>query len=77
VSLALEWTFPLRFAELVSGDGSKVYRERIDLSDTEAFGQRSIGRELDLKGRTWVRLEAWDIAGNGAFTQSVWVAAAR
>jgi hypothetical protein len=73
VSLALEWTFPLRFAELVSGDGSKVYRERIDLADTEAFGKRSIDRAIDLRGRTWIRLEAWDIAGNGAFTQPVWV----
>ena len=27
----------------------------------------------DLTGRTWVRLEAWDIAGNGAFTQPVWL----
>jgi hypothetical protein len=76
-SLALQWTFPLRFAELVSGDGSKVYRERIDLTDTEAFSQRSIDREIDLKGRTWVRLEAWDIAGNGAFTQPIWVESAR
>src|SRR5262249_48051484 len=40
--VALEWTFPLRFAELVSGDGSKVYHERIDLSDTEAFGKRTL-----------------------------------
>ena len=38
----LRWTFPLRFAEVVSGDGEKVYRQRIDLSDTEAFGQKEL-----------------------------------
>ena len=35
----LDWTFPLRFAEVVSGDGTKVYRERIDLADTGPFGR--------------------------------------
>jgi len=28
---------------------------------------------LDLKGRTWVRFEIWDIAANGAFTQPLWL----
>ena len=27
----------------------------------------------DLKGRRWVRVEAWDVAGNGAFSQPVWL----
>ena len=35
-SLDLEWTFPMRFAEVISGDGEKVYRDRIDLSDGPA-----------------------------------------
>jgi hypothetical protein len=69
----LDWTFPLRFAELVSGDGKAVYRERIDLSDTEPFGRRTLTLKPDLAGRTWVRLEAWDVAGNGAFTQPIWL----
>jgi hypothetical protein len=69
----LEWTFPLAFAEIVSGDGQKVFRERIDLADTESFGTRKLRFPLDLKGRTWVRFEVWDIAANGAFTPPVWI----
>lgn len=71
----IEWTFPMKFAEIISGDGRQVYRERIDLADTGAFGSRVITVPLDLTGRTWVRLEAWDAAGNGAYTQPVWLAA--
>ena len=65
----LRWTFPLAFAEVVSGDGEQVFRERIDLTDTEAFGGREIVVPVDLRGRTWARLEVWDVASNGAFTQ--------
>jgi len=69
----LEWTFPLAFAEVISGDGQQVFRQRIDLADTESFGTRRLRLPLELKGRTWVRLEVWDIAANGAFTQPVWI----
>jgi hypothetical protein len=69
----VEWTFPLSFAEIISGDGQKVFRQRIDLSDTESFGSRSLRLPLDLNGRTWIRFEVWDIAANGAFTQPVWI----
>jgi hypothetical protein len=69
----LRWTFPLSFAEVISGDGQKVYRERIDLTDTAAFGNRTLSLRPSLKGRRWVRLEVWDIAANGAFTQPVWI----
>jgi hypothetical protein len=73
VRVDLSWTFPLRFVELISGDGSKVFRERIDCADTGPFEERTMRFKPDLSGRTWVRLEAWDIAGNGAFTQPVWL----
>jgi len=73
----LEWTFPLRFAEVISGDGQQVYRERIDLADTAPFGQRALTVKPQLEGRTWVRFEVWDIAANGAFTQPVWLEYAR
>jgi hypothetical protein len=73
----LEWTFPLAFAEIVSGDGQKVFRQRIDLADTESFGTRKLRLPLDLKGRTWVRFEIWDIAANGVFTQPVWIEGAK
>jgi hypothetical protein len=67
------WTFPLAFAEVVSGDGKRVYRERIDLSDTAGFGSRTLRLKPQLTGRRWVRLEVWDVAANGAFTQPVWM----
>jgi hypothetical protein len=74
LKLSLEWTFPLKFVEIISGDGQKVYRERIDMSETPAFGKKTLSLSPDLTGRTWVRAEAWDIAANGAFTQPVWLA---
>jgi hypothetical protein len=70
----LDWTFPLAFAEVVSGDGEKVYRQRIDLTDTQSFGTRALRVPVDLEGRKWVRFEVWDVAANGAFTQPVWLA---
>jgi hypothetical protein len=69
----LAWTFPLRFAEVISGDGQQVFRERIDLADTTPFGQRVLVLQPQLAGRKWVRLEVWDVAANGAFTQPVWL----
>jgi hypothetical protein len=73
IKIELEWTFPLRFAEVVSGDGTKVYRTEIDLTDTPPFGRRTITLKPDLRGRRWVRVAAWDVAGNGAFSQPVWL----
>ena len=73
LKLSLQWTFPLKFVEIISGDGEKVYRERIDMSDTPAFGKKTLTLSPELSGRTWVRAEAWDIAANGAFTQPVWL----
>jgi hypothetical protein len=70
---SLQWTFPLHFAEIVSGDGTKVYRQRIDLDATEPFGQREWRIPVDLRGRKWVRFEVWDVAANGAFTQTYWM----
>lgn len=71
--LTLEWTFPLRFAEVISGDGQHVFRERIDLAETGPFGTRTLVLTPDLKDRTWVRVEAWDVAADGAFSQQVWL----
>jgi hypothetical protein len=52
---------------------NRFFRQRIDLADTESFGTRRPRLPLELKGRTWVRLEVWDIVANGAFTQPVWI----
>lgn len=72
ISFKADWTFPLNFAEIVSGDGKKVYRKQINLNYTKAFGAQTFTVPVDLKGRTWARLEIWDAAVNGAFTQTVW-----
>ena len=73
VKVDLAWTFPLAFAEVVSGDGEKVYRDRIDLATTGAFGRQALTLRPDLRGRKWARFAAWDVAGNGAFTQPTWI----
>jgi hypothetical protein len=73
VRFALEWTFPMNFAEVVSGDGNMVHRDRIDLSTAPPFSRRTLSHPLDLRGRKWARVEAWDVAGNGTFSQPVWV----
>lgn len=73
VTAQVSWTFPPAFAEVVWGDGRQVFRKRIDLSDAQAFGRRTIRVPVELAGTKWVRLEVWDIAANGAFTQPVWV----
>ncbi|MEM8953567.1 MAG: hypothetical protein AAGD22_05390 [Verrucomicrobiota bacterium] len=69
----LTWTFPMAFAEVISGDGEAVYRQRIDLSETSAFGEETLRVPLDLKGKIWVRLEAWDVACNGVISQPIWL----
>ncbi len=73
IELTIDWTFPLNFAEIVSGDGQQVYRERITLNDTHAFGKKKFAFNTNLKNRKWVRVEVWDAAVNGAFTQNVWI----
>lgn len=69
----LDWTFPLAFVEIITGDERSIQRERIELTDTESFDSRKLRLPIDLTGKKWIRLEVWDIAANGAFTQPVWV----
>jgi len=73
LDVQLEWTFPLSFAEVISGDGEHVFRQRIELNDSDAFGSRTLKIPVDLTGRKWVRFEVWDLATNGAFTEPVWI----
>ena len=67
----LAWTFPLSHAELVGGDGTTVYRQRIDLSQTKGFGELDFTTALPATfvACRWLRLEVWDVATNGAYTQ--------
>lgn len=73
IRLKLSWTFPMNFVEIISGDGEKVYREKIDLRDTKAFGEQQFQFRPTLKGRKWLRVEAWDSAVNGAFSQTFYL----
>jgi hypothetical protein len=73
ISFKVQWTFPLQFAEIISGDGTTVYRDKINLDTTLPFGEQTIRLQLNLPGRKWMRLEVWDVAVNGAFTQTIWL----
>lgn len=73
IQLKLSWTFPMNFVEIISGDGKKVFREKIDLRNTQAFETKVLNLKTDLKGRKWLRLEAWDCAANGAFSQTFYL----
>jgi hypothetical protein len=73
ITLKVNWTFPLQFAEIISGDYKKVYRKRINLNKTKSFGEKQFIFKANLKNMKWVRVEVWDVATNGAFTQQVWL----
>jgi hypothetical protein len=65
-------TFPLRQAAIVWGDGAGTHRETIDLSSAPAFDDHSYAWNAKTPGWKWARLEVWDVAGDGAFTQPIW-----
>ncbi|MEP7143840.1 MAG: hypothetical protein ABI707_13255 [Ferruginibacter sp.] len=73
IVIEANWTFPLNFAEVITGDGEKVYREKISLDHTFAFGKNKFTFNADIKNKKWIRVELWDVAANGAFTQQVWI----
>jgi hypothetical protein len=66
------WTFPLRIAEIVWGDGHETHYQTVPLSDTKEFGKDTFTWETAAPNWKWARLAVWDIAGNGAFTTPVW-----
>ena len=68
----VSYTFPLRLAEIVWGDGAATHRQTIPLEDTREFGNRKFQWQTDAPGWKWARLAIWDVAGNGAFTNAVW-----
>ena len=73
LEIELQWTYPLAYMELISGDGRNVNRLRFDLSDTTEFDSTKFQLPVDLSNATWARIEVWDIARNGAFTQPIWL----
>jgi hypothetical protein len=72
-----EWTFPLAFMEIVSGDGKTVTKQVIPATDTLAFGTKKLSIPFDAAGKKWVRFAIWDVAGNGAFVQPRWLDATK
>ncbi len=62
------WTFPLRMAEIVWGDGHDTHRKTYPLPGTSEFGQGKFTWRARAENWKWARLAVWDIAGNGAFT---------
>ena len=62
-----------------TGQTGGVALPRRDLPARQFPQPRKLRRTLtlrpELRGRLWVRLEVWDIATNGAFTQPVWLTA--
>lgn len=65
-------TFPLRMAEIVWGDGTNTHRDEIRLDSTHEFDDHAYSWDAKTPGWTWARLEIWDVAGDGAFTQPIW-----
>ena len=73
VWMEVDWTFPLRFAEIVWGDeAGGTHREVTPLSRTRALGAGGFALAADAPGWTWARVAVWDVAGNGAFVNPTW-----
>lgn len=73
ITADVEWTFPMAFMEIVTGDGKTVNKQVISASEMQAFGTRKLSLPFNATGKKWVRFSMWDIAGNGAFTQPQWL----
>ena len=72
VTTRILWNFPLRFAEIVWGDGQRIERKIISLEETRPFGSRTFHWGIEAPGWKWARVAVWDVAGNGAFVNPVW-----
>ena len=70
--VSASYTFPLRMAEIVWGDGSQTHRQAFPLDTTREFGSGDFDWSVDAPNWKWARLAVWDIAGNGAFTNPTW-----
>ena len=53
-------------------DGTRVQRKTIPLPETRQFGRRTFEWSVDPEHLQWFRLEVWDIAYDGAFTQPIY-----
>jgi hypothetical protein len=71
IAADLEWTFPLNFVEIVTGDGKTSNRRVISTTDLSPMGRKHFELPFDAAGMKWVRFAAWDSAGNGVMSQPV------
>lgn len=69
VTADVEWTLPLAHAEVVACDGTKVERKTITINDTQEHGRKTFDWPVTMANPKWVRIEVWDVADDGAFTQ--------
>ena len=67
----LQWTFPLEFVEIVTGDGETTQTTIVNAAELQAFGDQSFSIPFDASGQRWERFAAWDTAGNGAMTMPI------
>jgi hypothetical protein len=70
--VSASYTFPLKMAEIVWGDGSRTERQIFPLDTTREFGTANFDWSLRAPKWKWARLAIWDVAGNGAFTNPIW-----
>jgi hypothetical protein len=67
----VEWTFPLEFVDVVSGDGKNSDRQTISVTDLPPFGRHHFEIPFNAAGKKWVRFAVWDSAGDGALVQPI------
>ena len=72
VDAKVDYTFPLRMAEVVWGDGNQTSRKIIPLLETRGFGHDTFSWRVDAPHWKWARRAIWDVAGNGAFVNPAW-----
>jgi hypothetical protein len=75
ITADVEWTYPLSFVEVVWGEGKKIDRQIVSVTDLGAFGTKHFAIPFNAQGKSWVRFAVWDSAGDGGFVQPVWLTA--
>ncbi len=71
VHARVRWTLPLRFAEVVWGDGKNTFNETISLEKTGPFGDSTFDWTVQAGEWKWARFAVWDIASDGAFINPI------
>ncbi len=72
VRASVSYTFPLKMAEVVWGDGSETFRRIFPLDATHEFGKTSFEWKIEANNWKWARFAVWDEAADGAMTNPVW-----